>query len=102
MDVQGCIAPATALIYNTASIRLLDALEYSGQAPSADGLPSLSMELTIHESFSYFGRLLSIPEEEVKRRREDLLHLLHLSVGDRQVREEEEEEVKKYIRSTVS
>ena len=60
------------------------------------------MELTIHESFSYFGRLLSIPEEEVKRRREDLLHLLHLSVGDRQVREEEEEEVKKYIRSTVS
>ena len=47
---------------------------------------SLFMEFTINETFSYFGRLLHMPVEQVSTRREKLLELLDLPTEDREVR----------------
>jgi len=47
---------------------------------------SLFMEFTINETFSYFGRLLHMPAEQISTRREKLLELLDLPTEDREVR----------------
>ena len=44
------------------------------------------MEFTINETFSYFGRLLHMPAEQISTRREKLLELLDLPTEDREVR----------------